>query len=390
MRKLTNIFKGDLGIWMIFFVLSVISLIAVYSTIGLQAYSLPAATPTGLFIKHVAIVLATYVAIIVISMLNYRSFSRISQFGYVLSIVLLIVVLAIFKGRWMEIPYLGQFQPSEIAKVCLIVFVARQLTRSGDDIKSLGTFLTLLIEIGVVTILVLPENLSTAILIFITCYIMMLIGGVNKKYWIRTLLAVALVGGILFFIAYERGASKDAVLERSSTWVHRVDSWLNPNPNELSQENMARMAIARGEVFGVGVGNTVHARLMTQAHNDLIYAIIIEETGMIGGLVVFALYSMFFFCCVRLSRRCRGTFGSLIVAGMGMVIYFQALINMCVAVGLLPVTGQTLPFISYGGTAYLFLGCGLGVIQSVACDVIKQERAEKENNIVQPQTTETI
>ncbi|MCR4659379.1 MAG: FtsW/RodA/SpoVE family cell cycle protein [Bacteroidales bacterium] len=393
MRKLTNIFKGDMGIWMIFFVLSVISLVAVYSTIGLQAYSLPGTTPTGLFVKHVAIVIATYIAIIMLSMVNYRAFSRISQVGYVVSLVLLIVVMAITGGgRWIDIPHFGQFQPSEIAKVFLIVFVARTLTSNADKIKELGTFITLLLIIGAVTALVLPENLSTAILIFITCYMMMLIGGVNKKYWIRTFLALVIIGGLLFFVAYQRGSSKEGVLERSSTWVHRVDSWLHPNPDELSQENMARMAIARGGVIGVGVGNTVHARLMTQAHNDFIYAIIIEETGMVGGIVVFALYSMFFFCCVRLAWRCRGTFGSLTVAGLGMVIYFQALINMSVAVGLLPVTGQTLPFISYGGTAYLFLGCGVGIIQSVACDVIRQERAEKAAaaEIVEPQKTETV
>ena len=136
---------------------------------------------------------------------------------------------------------------------------------------------------------------------------------------------------------------------------------------------MARMAIARGGLVGKGPGNTVHARLMTQAHNDFIYAIIIEETGMVGGLLVFVLYSVFYFRCIRLSWKCKGRFGALTVAGFGTMIYLQALANMCVAVGVLPVTGQTLPFISYGGTAYLFLGCGLGVIQSVAADVYKEE-----------------
>ena len=164
---------------------------------------------------------------------------------------------------------------------------------------------------------------------------------------------------------------------RSSTWGHRLQSYFeDPDPTVITQENMARMAIARGGVFGKGPGNTIYARLMTQSHNDFIYAIIIEEWGMLGGLLVFILYSIFYFRCIRIAWRCNGRFGALAVVGMGTVIYLQALANMCVAVGALPVTGQTLPFISYGGTAYLFLGCGLGVIQSVAAD---GEKLKNEN-----------
>ena len=140
------------------------------------------------------------------------------------------------------------------------------------------------------------------------------------------------------------------------------------------------MAIARGGVLGKRVGNTIHGRLMTQAHNDFIYAIIIEESGFVGGLIVFILYGVFYLRCLRLAKRCEGRFGRLTVAGMGTVIYLQALVNMSVAVGALPVTGQTLPFISYGGTAYLFLGCGVGVIQAVAADEEIKRKAEAESS----------
>ena len=129
---------------------------------------------------------------------------------------------------------------------------------------------------------------------------------------------------------------------------------------------MARMAVARGGFFGCGIGTTIHGRLMTQAHNDFIYAIIIEEAGTLSALIIFALYAWFYFRCIRIATACRGPFGSLCAAGLGTLIFLQAIINMAVAVGVLPVTGQTLPFISYGGSAYLFLGCGIGVIQSVA------------------------
>lgn len=384
--RLAKIFKGDKTIWVVFFLLSIVSLLAVYSSIGLYAYSAFASkTPTTLFLRHMLIVTVTYVVVAALSHVNYRYFSRFAVLGYWAAIVLLVVMLALNQGRWVRIPVIGQFQPSEIAKVVLIIFVARLLALKKDNAGELGLFLMLLVYISAVVVLVLPENFSTAALIFLSAYLVMYFGGVNKKYWWRLfLVGVVLVIGFLAvsYYKYEKsladsGANTELAIERQATWGHRVYSWINPKADELTQENMARMAIARGGVARLGIGTTVHARLMTQAHNDFIYAIIIEETGMVGGLFVFVLYSIFYFRCVKLTRRCKGRFGALTVAGLGTMIYLQALVNMCVAVGVLPVTGQTLPFISYGGTAYLFLGCALGVIQSVAADVETQDKAEE-------------
>jgi len=380
--KLSKLFRGDKIIWVVFLLLSTISLVAVYSSIGLYAYSMHGAGPTGLFLKHFVIVAATYVVIILLSRVNYRLFSRFAMLGYWVSLVLLAVMLAL-QGRWLRLPVIGQFQPSEIAKVVLIIFVARMLALKKEQVKELGTFLMLLIYIAPVVLLVLPENFSTAALIFLSAYLVMLFGGVSRRYWWRLMIVAVAVVGVAMFVMLKTGESSD-VLERSETWVNRVDRWIHPNPDELSQENMAKMAIARGGVVGVGIGNTIHARLVTQAHNDFIYAIIIEETGMLGGIVVFLLYSIFYFRCIRLAWRCQGRFGALTVAGLGTMIYLQALVNMSVAVGVLPVTGQTLPFISYGGTAYLFLGCALGVIQSVAADVYAKETAEEAGTTTEP------
>ena len=383
--KLSNIFRGDKVIWVVFLLLSVISLVEVYSSIGLYAYSFfSSKSPTALFLRHLVIVVATYVAIILLSRVNYRVFSRFAMLGYWVALVLLAVMLALENGRWISLPVIGSLQPSEIAKVVLILFVARLLALKKEQVSELGTFIQLLVYIVLVVALVFPSNFSTAALIFLSCYLMLLLGGVNRKYWWRVLI-VGLVAVVAFlaiaYIRYERTltpgqATTEQLIERESTWGHRVYSWINPQPDELTQENMARMAIARGGVFGAGIGNTVHARLMTQAHNDFIYAIIIEEMGMVGGIVVFLLYSILYFRCIRLAWRCKGKFGALTVAGLGTVIYLQALVNMSVAVGVLPVTGQTLPFISYGGTAYLFMGCGLGIIQSVAADVYAKEQSE--------------
>ena len=352
--KMARIFKGDKTIWVVFFLLSIVSLLAVYSSIGLYAYTAFASkSPTSLFLRHLLIVVVTYVVVALMSHVNYRYFSRFAVLGYWAAIVLLVIMLALNQGRWVRIPVIGQFQPSEIAKVVLIIFVARLLALKKEHVGELGTFLMLLIYIAAVAILVLPENFSTAALIFLSAYLVMYFGGVNKKYWWRLFL-VGMVAAVAFLaISYYK-------YEKSM------------------QENMSRMAIARGGIARFGVGTTVHARLMTQAHNDFIYAIIIEESGMVGGLFVFALYSVFFFRCIRVARRCKGPFGALTVAGLGTMIYLQALVNMSVAVGVLPVTGQTLPFISYGGTAYLFLGCALGVIQSVAADVYAHEKTGDE------------
>lgn len=387
-----GLFRGDKTIWMMFVLFSAISLIAVYSSIGLEAYlNFSSKTPTALFMRHLLIVLATYVVVIVLSHVNYRYFSRFAVLGYWLSLALLAVMLAL-HGRWMRIPYIGQFQPSEIAKVVLIVFVARLMALKKDTIEDLGTFLMLLIYILIVVGLVFPENFSTAALIFLASYVMMLFGGVKKSYWWR-LFIVGVAAVVVFLMVsyhrYERAAidqevavATESTLQRQSTWGHRLYSWVNRDYDELSQENMAKMAIARGGAVGAGIGNTIRARLMTQAHNDFIYAIIIEETGMLGGLVVFALYCVFYIRCIRLVWRCKGRFGALAVAGLGTVIYLQALTNMCVAVGVLPVTGQTLPFISYGGTSYLFSGVALGIIQSVAADVNRQRALEKKQQAV--------
>ena len=381
MKRKLNILAGDTALWVIFFLLSGISLIAVYSTIGLSAISDLHTTPMAIFFKHLGIVAATYVAIIIISHINYRYLSKMSKWVFYLSLAMLVIVLIMGTERWLVIPRVGRFQPSEIAKVALIVFVARSITLNREKLDDSRTFYWLLVPVVVTCALVMPENLSTGILIFLACYIMLFFGGVNKRMWWRgmgALLAVAVVG---FIVLYLVGDKVD--MARSSTWGHRLQAWMHPSPDELTQENMARMALARGGFFGTGIGTTIHGRLMTQAHNDFIYAIIIEEAGTLSAILIFLLYALFYFRCIRIASRCNGLFGSLCVAGMGTVIFLQAIVNMSVAVGVLPVTGQTLPFISYGGTAYLFLGCGVGVIQAVAADNKRQERLAKKAEVAQ-------
>ena len=395
--KKFRIFRGDKALWVVFFLLSVVSLIAVFSSIGLQAYKIDTATPQGLFLKHLAVVLITYTAIIILSNLNYRLFSRYAMLAYVLVVGLLVVVFAMSRigggegagsgQRWLKIAENVQMQPSEIAKVVLIIVVARMMTLKKEVVATKGFFWNVLIYIAAICVLVFFENFSTAALIFLSCYLMMYLGGVNRRLWWLGLVVLTAVVGIYLgskYLDYKQRLNKTTtvaertLIRREGTWGHRIYSWLNPNPDEVTQENQARMAVARGGLLGQHVGSTIHGRLMGEAHNDFIYAIIIEETGFVGGFVVFALYAILYLRCIRIAKNCKGRFGKLSVAGIGTAIYIQALVNMGVAVGALPVTGQTLPFISFGGTAYLFLGCGIGVVQAVASDNAKQQMAARE------------
>jgi len=397
LRK-TRIFRGDRVIWVVFFLLSVISLVSVFSSVGLEARTVGHRTEGQMLLKHLGFVLATYVAIIVLSQFKYRFFYKVSKLGYLFALVLVIVAFALGKmhpdsvgsgeARWLAFGG-AQFQPSELVKVLLVLFTASILAKNRDFVADKYFFLILLGAIVAVVGFVAPENFSSGALIFIGCYIMLYLGGVNRKLWWALFLAGALAVVLYMGINYNRWVDYKEKLDsgvveqvdrnpgRGLTWGHRIHSWLNPDTEEVSQENEARMAIARGGFFGKHVGSTIHGRLMRGAHNDFIYAVIIEETGMLGGILVFVLYAVFFLRCVRIAKRCDGEFGGLLVAGMGTMIYIQALVNMGVAVGALPVTGQTLPFISLGGSAYLFLGCGVGLIQAVAAETDTGRHSKK-------------
>ena len=386
MKRKLNILAGDKALWVIFFLLSGISLVAVYSTIGLSAIRELNSTPMRIFCRHLLFVLATWGAVILVSHINYRYFAKIFKWIFLLSLVALLIVMIMGTERWLVIPHVMRFEPSEIAKVSLLIFLAYNIALSQSRPPQENTFYMLLVPVVVTCILVVPANLSTGILIFAASYLMLFFGNVDRKKWWRGLLIVLLVGAGPFLIFYLVGSNIQA--GRIPTWTHRLQSWFNPNPDELTQENMARMAVARGGFLGNGIGTTIHGRLMTQAHNDFIFSIIIEEAGLLAAIVIFALYAWFYFRCIRIASACQGSFGSLCVAGIGTLIFLQAIVNMSVAVGVLPVTGQTLPFISYGGSAYLFLGTGLGVIQSVAFDNKKKARQAQQVAEQQAETTD--
>lgn len=394
--KLLNPFKGDRAIWVIFTILAIISLISVYSSIGYMAASTGRA-PLMVFIRHLASVLATFVVVILMSNFDYRKYSTASWFGYIITVVLLVIVLFVGQeneagsgmSRWLKLPVIHQFQPSELAKVVMVVYLARLLARERDHLDDGRTvFIKILIPIFLVLFLIIADNMSTTLIIFFVCFAMLRLSPMKVSYWRKTILGIIGLGVIFIIIG---STTNIRMFARFGTWESRVEKWVNGDEKEydetkVTQEDMMRMAVATGRYVGVGVGSTVQARLMTQANNDMIYCIIVEESGIAGALIVLILYIYLYIRCLKIAWSCRGDFGRMSVVGLGTLIFLQAAIHMGVSVGAFPVTGQNLPFISSGGSAYLCMGLALGVIQSVAYDVNKNTKnnevpQQPENNL---------
>ena len=384
--------KGDKIIWMVFLLLIAISCLEVYSTIGKTVYEKQGGTPMGMFSKHLFILFLGTCVMYAVHHIKYTYFSRFAKMGIIISFALLSVTLLLGSlggksaARWVLIPLIGQFQPSEIVKIILIVYVARVLALYQDKIKSLDVFKKLIMVIGGICILIFPENFSTAAILFGICFLMMFIGRINLKY-LGMIVLVGVIGIVSIFSVLQ---SKPDLLSRGGTWVNRIEEFRNPDKTAITQSNQAQMAIATGGFFGKFVGNTTQARFLSESHNDFIFAIIIEEGGVILGLVIIILYLILLYRGIQVARRSKGYFGAFCAIGLTIMIVFQALINMFVATGITPVTGQTLPFISYGGTSFLFSCIALGIVLSISAEANKdQEKASLEQDIIEEDSPES-
>ncbi|MBO4752850.1 MAG: FtsW/RodA/SpoVE family cell cycle protein [Bacteroidales bacterium] len=375
MSKFTALVKGDRTIWVIFIFLTIVSVLAVYTSIGFTARHDLGRSPLLATLRHLGFILGGYACVWAGGRIHYKFFSQFSLLALVVSVVFLVVVLAVFGGRWFRLPVIGSIQPSELAKVSLLFFLANILAKFKDNMGDKYFVPLTLIPVLITCGLIFPENLSSAIITGTVCFIMMYVAGVKKSAlgkWLLILLGFALVFVLVNMLI-------DKPLFRSETWASRVDKWLHPDYTIYNQENMSRMAVARGGFFGAGIGNTIHGRLMTQAHNDFIYAVIVEEAGSLIGVAILVAYSFLYLRCLVIARKCDKPFGKLVCVGVGTLIYIQALVHICVSVGVIPVTGQTLPFISYGGSAYLVMCVALGGVQSIAQD-LRRRKAHEERN----------
>jgi len=391
---LLNKTKGDKLIWSLVIVLALISMLVVYSSTGLLAYKLNKGNTEVYLFKQVIFIAIGFAIIYFSHRVNYTLYSRVARILFIISIPLLIYTL--FFGvrlnegsRWIRLPIINlTFQTSDLAKLALFMYISRLLSRKQAVIKDFKKgFIPVILPVIIICVLIAPANLSTALLIAATSMLLMFIGRVNTKHLLLTIgtAMVPLLILIMISMIYydkEEGKTKDlpGILEvgRMPTWIKRVQNFMyeskDVDKEENYQINQAKIAIAKGGVLGMGPGNSEQRNFLPHPYSDFIFAIIIEEYGIVGGLVIVFIYLLFLFRCIRLFQKCPYAFGAFLALGLSFTLVIQALINMAVNVNLFPVTGVTLPLISMGGSSFLFTCLSIGIILSVARNVEQEKQ----------------
>lgn len=362
-------------IWGVILILSIFSLLVVYSSTGTLAYKYQAGNTAHYILKHGSILVFGLVIIYITHLIPYKYYSRLSQLFLIISIILLGVTLLMGTSlnqasRWLTLPVIGlTIQTSDFAKLSLIMYVARILSlKQGKMDKLEGVFTFLILPVFLVCGLIMPANLSTALILFATVMILMFIGRVPLKYLlgvsgIAIVIVALIVAGVL--ISGEKG--------RVGTWQHRIENFVSGDQGDNYQVEQSKIAIATGGIFGKGPGNSTQRNFLPHPYSDFIYAIVIEEYGIFGGVLILTLYLFILYRAGVIVRRSTRTFAAFLSIGMALSLTFQAMINMGVAVNLFPVTGQTLPLVSMGGSSLLFTGVALGIILSVSRSTQKNE-----------------
>ena len=376
--------KGDKIIWAVVIILSIFSILAVYSSTGTLAYKYQSGNTEYYMIKHMLILFFGFVLIYLAHLIKYVYYSRIFQFALYIAVPLLILTLIIGLNlnearRELPLPFNLTFQTSDFAKLTLIMYLARLLSKKQDQIKDFkSAFIPIMLPILIVCGLILPANFSTAALLFTTSLVLMFIGRVNLKY-IFSLIGIGVVA-ILIMIILTRVYPD--ILPRSNTWSSRLNTFFSGDKiqdrDKVYQVEQSKIAIASGKLFGKGPGNSTQRNFLPHPYSDFIFAIILEEYGLAGGSFVVLLYLILFFRAVKIVIRIPRKFGAFLTIGVSFSLVFQAMINMGVAVNLLPVTGQTLPLVSMGGTSIWFTSLAIGIVLSVSKEIGKSEDIIKE------------
>ena len=387
--NLLNRTKGDKVIWAIVFMLTMISILVVYSSIGSLAYKMNKSTESYLF-RQVGYIAIGVMIIYFAHRVNYTIYSRVASILFIISIPLLIYTLKFGSSineanRWIKLPVINlTFQTSDLAKLALFMYMSRLLSKRQNIIKDFKKgFLPLIIPIAIICILIAPANLSTALLIGGIGLMLMFIGRVSIKH-IMLVIGTALIPLILLvtvaasYYDKEQHVSEDLPsalsFGRMPTWVKRVQTFIYADKEEASyQIQQAKIAIASGGIFGKGPGKSEQRNFLPHPYSDFIYAIIIEEYGLVGGVVILLIYLLFLFRSIRIFRRCPYAFGAFLAVALSFTLVIQAMVNMAVNVNIFPTTGVTLPLISMGGSSLLFTCFSIGIILSVARNVEQAE-----------------
>jgi cell division protein FtsW len=379
---LANTFKGDRVIWGLVVLFMIYSLLAVYSSSAGLAF-MKYGGNTTFFLRSQFFMLVLSVGIIVIvHYLPYRIYSSLA--GLILIIAVGLLVLTLVFGsrineatRWLVIPGTGfRLQTSDVAKVALVIYLARTLARYQDK---LGDFMLvskfLIVPTAIVCALILPENLSTAVMIFGISMVILFVGRVPFRF-LLTYIGMGLAGVMLFALVLSAFTDDNRV----EVWKNRIENYISgsDDPDESYQSNQAKIAISTGGLFGKAPGRSVQRNMLPQSNSDYIFAIIIEEYGFVFGAIPLILaYMILFFRGVTIAKKCETAFPAFLVLGLIIMIVIQAMLNMLVAVGLFPVTGQTLPMVSWGRTSVLVMSFSIGAILSVSRVVNARIRNEE-------------
>nr|WP_299031053.1 FtsW/RodA/SpoVE family cell cycle protein [uncultured Tenacibaculum sp.] len=386
MKHIFRHIKGDRAIWAIVTMLAIFSFMPIYSASTNLVYVVGNGSTFGHLIKHIVLLITGFAVIYGVHKIPYRYFSGGSVLMFPVVIVLLIFTLAqgttiggANASRWIRIPFVGiGFQTSTLAGLVLMVYVARYLAKHKEKIISFkDSLLQLWLPVGVVLLLILPANFSTTAMVFFMILLVSFIGGYPLKH-IGYILGIGLFA-FLFFILLAK-AFPDAMPNRVNTWKSRIENFSQPNGEENYQVEKAKIAIATGGVIGKGPGKSVQKNFLPQSSSDFIYAIIVEEYGLAGAVVVIFIYFLLLFRILITAKKATTIFATLLVVGVGIPIVFQAMINMAVAVNILPVTGQTLPLISSGGTSIWMTCFALGMILSVSASKNETEETILDDN----------
>lgn len=399
MDLVKNIFKGDKVIWIIFLCLCLISIIEVFSAASTLTYK--SGDHWGPITQHSVILMVGVVVVVFMHNIPYKWFQVFPVFLIPLSLCLLafVTLMGVLTGdrvngaaRWMT--FFGvQFQPSELAKMAVIIAVSFILSKKQDNEgANPRAFKYIMIITGLICLLIAPENLSTAMLLFGVVVLMMFIGRVAMKKLVMLFGTLALAGGLVVavvLIAPEN--SEIPFLHRLSTWKSRITNFTDKEEVPAAKFDIdkdgqiahARIAIATSNFIGKAPGNSVQRDFLSQAFSDFIFAIIIEELGLVGGAFVALLYIWLLIRAGRIAKKCERTFPAFLVMGIALMLVSQAILNMMVAVGLFPVTGQPLPLISKGGTSTLINCAYIGMILSVSRYTARLEEEKEKNDSIQ-------
>jgi len=387
--------RGDKVIWALVVLLTLVSLLAVYSATGSLAYKNYKGNTEVYLFKQVAFILGGLLVIYFAHLVNYTFYSKAARIIFLISLPLLFYTL--FFGvkmnegsRWIKLPIINMtMQTSDLAKLALFMYLARLLSKKQDMIKDFKKgYLMVIWPVLLTCLLIAPANLSTALLLGASCLLLLFIGRANTKHLLLTI-GLAMIPITLLIAAavvrHHSESSEEAALAKTNssaltarveTWISRVETFIyggQDSDTDAYQVNQAKVAISKGGLLGVGPGNSTTRDFLPQAYNDFIYAIIIEEYGLVGGGFIVFIYLVFLFRCIRIFKRCPFAFGAFLALGLSFTLVIQAIANMAVTVNLFPVTGVTLPLVSMGGSSFIFTCLAIGIILSVARNVEQLE-----------------